>query len=71
MQDGIKQLGDAEKFQIEKYGGFYIGRYESGVAVLDKQTGTFVDNVTFGTKNLKDIVLSTKDIYAWGWLFII
>ncbi len=52
LQDGIIIHGTLEKEQIEKYGGFYIGRYEAGVSVLDKSTGTFKDSVTFNGKSL-------------------
>lgn len=37
----------AENSQIEKYGGFYVGRYEAGVSTLNETTGQFEDSVTF------------------------
>ena len=36
-----------EFYQIEKYGGFYVGRYEAGVSTLNNETGKFEDSVTF------------------------
>ena len=62
-----RKTGILEKEQIKKYGGFYIGRYEAGVSVLDKETGTFVDSVTFGENNLKESVTAIKDNHNWGW----
>ena len=53
--------------QIKKYGGFYIGRYEAGVSVLDKSTGTFKDNVTFGESSLNGHVVGSKDSHGWVW----
>ena len=41
------ETNTAEKEQIEKYGGFYVGRYEAGVSTLDEETGEFKDSVTF------------------------
>ena len=41
------ETNTAEKEQIEKYGGFYVGRYEAGVSTLDESTGTFADSVKF------------------------
>ncbi len=62
-----RTTGDAETFQIKKYGGFYIGRYEAGVSVLDKSTGTFKDSVTFGTKSLNGYVTSSTNSLGWTW----
>ena len=59
--------GELEKEQVKKYGGFYIGRYEAGVSVLDKSTGTFKDSVTFGTKSLNGYVTSSTNSLGWTW----
>ncbi len=67
MEDGIKQLGDAEKYQIKKYGGFYIGRYEAGTAVLDNNTKVFNDKVTFNGKSLNDNITIITDSHGWTW----
>lgn len=42
-----RETNTAEKEQIEKYGGFYVGRYEAGVSTLDEETGKFIDSVKF------------------------
>ena len=42
-----KETNIAENEQIEKYGGFYVGRYEAGVSTLNEETGKFEDSVTF------------------------
>ena len=42
-----RETNTAEKEQIEKYGGFYVGRYEAGVSTLDETSNTFKDSVTF------------------------
>ena len=62
-----RTTGDAETFQIKKYGGFYIGRYEAGVSVLDKSTNTFKDKVTFGENSLNGHVVGSTDSHGWGW----
>ena len=60
--------GELEKEQVKKYGGFYIGRYEAGVSVLDKSTGTFKDTVTFGENSLNGNVIGSRDSHNWGWI---
>ena len=58
----------SEYEQIKKYSGFYIGRYEAGVATLDKETNTFKDNVTFlGGKSLYNSVAIQTGLHNWGW----
>ncbi len=37
----------AEYGQIKKYEGFYIGRYEAGVATYNEEIGTFENSVNF------------------------
>ena len=67
MENGIEQLGDLETTQIKKYGGFYIGRYEAGVSVLDRTTNTFIDSVTFGENSLNGNVTASRDSHGWNW----
>ena len=47
MASWDRTTGSAEYAQIQKYGGFYVGRYEAGVSTLDETTNTFKDSVTF------------------------
>ena len=42
-----RTTGSSEYAQIQKYGGFYVGRYEAGVSTLDEEKGEFKDSVTF------------------------
>ena len=42
-----RETNTLEYEQIEKYGGFYVGRYEAGVSTLNEETGKFEDSVTF------------------------
>ena len=46
-----RETNTSEKEQIEKYGGFYVGRYEAGVSTLDEETGEFKDSVTFSNNS--------------------
>ncbi len=59
----------SEAKQVEKYGGFYIGRYEAGVATLDEEKNEFVDSVKF--KNEKSLYKNAVTIQTgynnWGW----
>jgi len=57
----------AEYNQIEKYGGFYIGRYEAGVSTLDEKTGTFVDSVTFSNNASLFNAVSTQTSLSTVW----
>ena len=45
-------LSEAEKVQVEKYGGFYIGRYEAGVSTYNELTGNFENSVIFNNNAL-------------------
>ncbi len=40
-----------EKSQIEKYGGFYIARYEAGIPAIKDANGTNVDGIPTSKKN--------------------
>ncbi len=58
--------------QIEKYNGFYIGRYEAGVATLNKEkkangeANPFDDSVTFdGGKSLFNSIAIQTGINSW------
>ena len=63
-----RETNSAEKEQIEKYGGFYVGRYESGVSTLDETTNTFKDSVTFSNNaSLFEAVGIQTGINGWGW----
>ena len=63
-----RETNTAEKEQIEKYGGFYVGRYEAGVSTLDEETGEFKDSVTFSNNaSLFDTVGIQTGINGWGW----
>ena len=63
-----RETNTAEEEQIEKYGGFYVGRYESGVSTLDEETGTFKDSVTFSNnESLFNAVGIQSGINGMGW----
>ncbi len=63
-----REINTAEKEQIEKYGGFYVGRYEAGVSTLDEETDTFKDSVTFSNNaSLFNSVTAGTGINNWGW----
>ena len=63
-----RETNSAEKEQIEKYGGFYVGRYEAGVSTLDETTNTFKDSVTFNNSaSLYNPVGIQSGINGWGW----
>lgn len=49
-----------ERAQIEKYGGFYVGRYEAG---LEANTSGFNDSTIKG----KVSVVTDKYGHSWGW----
>ena len=62
-----KETNVAENSQIEKYGGFYVGRYEAGVSTLNEITGQFEDSVIFDdSKSLFNVVGIQSDYYGWG-----
>ena len=69
------ETNSAELPQIEKYNGFYIGRYEAGVATLNKEkenngeANPFDDRVTFsGGKSLfQAVAIQTGIISGWTW----
>ena len=68
MASWDRETNSAEKEQIEKYGGFYVGRYEAGVSTLDEKTGEFKDSVTFsGNASLFNAVTAGTGINNWGW----
>ena len=63
-----RETNTAEKEQVEKYGGFYVGRYEAGVSTLDEETGTFKDSVTFSNnESLYNPVGIQTGINGWTW----
>ena len=68
MASWDRETNTAEKEQIEKYGGFYVGRYEAGVSTLDETTNTFKDSVTFSNNaSLFNSVTAGTGINGWGW----
>ena len=63
-----RETNTAEYAQIEKYGGFYIGRYEAGVSTLNETTGSFEDSVTFSNSaSLFNAVAIQTGINSLGW----
>lgn len=64
-----KETGAREYNQIKKYGGFWIGRYEAGVATLNNTEGeetSFTDSVTFtDNKRLSNAVQTQTTINMW------
>ena len=63
-----RTTGSSEYAQIQKYGGFYVGRYEAGVSILEEETGTFKDSVIFGNNaSLFNAVGIQSGINNWGW----
>ena len=68
MASWDRETNTAEEEQIEKYGGFYVGRYEAGVSTLDEETDTFKDSVTFSNNaSLFNSVTAGTGINNWGW----
>ena len=68
MASWDRETNTAEEEQIEKYGGFYVGRYEAGVSTLDETTNTFKDSVTFNNSaSLYNPVGIQSGISGWGW----
>jgi len=68
MASWDRETNTAEEEQIEKYGGFYVGRYEAGVSTLDEETNTFKESVTFtNNKSLFSAVGIQSGINGWGW----
>ena len=62
-----RTTGSSEYAQIQKYGGFYVGRYEAGISTLDETTNTFKDSVTFNNSaSLYNPVGIQSGINNWG-----
>ena len=67
MASWDRTTGSAEYAQIQKYGGFYVGRYEAGVSTLDETTNTFKDSVTFNNSvSLYNPVGIQSGINGWA-----
>ena len=69
-----REIGDLELAQIEKYEGFYVGRYEAGVGTLNKEkeqkgeANPFDYTVTFENgASLYDSVQVQKGLNGWTW----
>ena len=68
MASWDRETNTAEEEQIQKYGGFYVGRYEAGVSTLDETTNTFKDSVTFNNSaSLYNPVGIQSGINGWEW----
>ena len=62
-----RETNEAEYAQIEKYGGFYVSRYEAGVATVDS-SGNYTDSVKFGNNKLYNAVsVQSGVVSGWGW----
>lgn len=62
-----RETNEAEYAQIEKYGGFYVARYEAGVATVDS-SGNYTDSVKFGNNKLYNAVsVQSGVVSGWGW----
>ena len=62
-----RTTGSSEYAQIQKYGGFYVGRYEAGISTLDETTNTFKDSVTFNNSvSLYNPVGIQSGINGWA-----
>ena len=70
-----RETNEIEFSQIEKYEGFYIGRYEAGVGTLNKEkeqngeNNPFDYTVTFanGASLYNSVGVQTGLINTWGW----
>ncbi len=53
--------------QIERYGGFYIGRYEAGVSTYNVNTSKWEDSVTFaeGKSLYNAVAIQTGVVSTW------
>ena len=62
------ETSPSEYEQIAKYEGFYIGRYEAGVATYNEETNSIENSVTFSNNaSLDSIVGIQTGINNWGW----
>ncbi len=60
-EDDLPKGIDDETYDVKKYGGFYIGRYEAGVP--DSQST--IDGTSSSTSNVTDVPVSKKDSTVW------
>ncbi len=59
----------AELSQIEKYGGFYVARYEAGLAsTISEYTGNIVHNQSFTDYNIDAVPQSKAGIIPWNFI---
>ena len=63
--DNLPEGVNSEKSQIAKYGGFYIARYEAGVAEDMQETNT---NITTMVNNKIGIPVSKKGVRPWDYI---
>lgn len=54
-----------EKEQIEKYGGFYIARYEAGVSTEFQNN---IENISEITNDKQGVPVSKKDAIVWNYI---
>ena len=59
----------AEYNQVKKYEGFYIGRYEAGVATYNEETKSFENSVTFSNNATLEgaVGIQTGINSSWWW----
>ena len=64
-----EETNAAEKTQIDKYGGFYVGRYEAGVGKYDEIEAGNDKVIKFANskKLIGSVTGSTNSTYNWGW----
>ena len=59
----------SELTQIEKYGGFYVARYEAGLAsTISEYTGNIVNNQKFKDYNIDALPQSKAGIITWNFI---
>ena len=64
----IEQLDEAELESIKKYGGFYIGRYETGIEEGELSTTTNELNEEIWTGYTKGNAVVKKDTDVWNYI---
>lgn len=64
-----KTTPKAELSQIEKYGGFYVARYEAGLAsTVSEYTSNIIHNQTFKNYNIDAVPQSKAGIVPWNFI---
>jgi len=57
--------GQDELSQVEKYGGFYIARYEAGIP---SSMTSAINNANAGSRNVLGVPVSIKDSVPWNYI---